>query len=78
MAAALRAGDLLLDGAIKMTRLERSPIAGHRRVLEAQIQPRFSLRSRDLRDRMFYRKAEPPVPDRILGKAAAFPVGILK
>jgi hypothetical protein len=76
MAAAPRFCDLLLDGSIKLTCFEPSPIAGHRSVLEAQIQTHLSLRSRHLRDRMFYREAEPPVPDRILGKATtlrAFP-----
>jgi hypothetical protein len=78
MAAALGARDLLLDGAIKMTRFELVPIAGRDRVLEAQIQPHFSLRSRDLRDRMFYRQAKPPISDRILGKATTLPASILE
>ena len=68
----------MLDGAIKMTRFEPGPIAGHRRVLEAQIQPHFSLRSRNLRDRMFYRQAKPPISNRILGKATTLPARILE
>jgi hypothetical protein len=78
MAAALGLGDLLLDGSIKMTRFEPIPIAGHRRVLEPQIQTYRILRSRDLRNLMFYWNTEPPVPDRILGKATTFPAGILE
>ena len=76
MAAALGGCDLLLDGSKKTTRFEPVPIAGHRRVLEAQIQPHLRLRSLHLRDRMFYRSAKPPIPDRILGKAATFPASI--
>src|SRR5271156_2859103 len=78
MAAALGARDLLPDGPIKMTRLELIPLAGRNRVLEAQIQAHCVLRSRNLRDRIFNRQAEPPVPHRILGKAATFPAGVLE
>jgi hypothetical protein len=78
MAAALGARDLLLDGSIKMTRFEPMPIAGRGRVLEAQIQPHCVLRSRNLRDRMFYRQAKPPISNRILGKATTLPASILE
>src|SRR5271170_712187 len=74
MAPALGVGNLLLDGAVELSRLELGAIACRRGSLEAQINAHHCLGRGSLSHGVLHRHAQPPVPDRILGKAAALPV----
>src|SRR6266404_284559 len=78
MAAALSMGNFLLDISIETARAQLLPIAGGGDVLNAQINPDFHLRRNLLRGFDCDGQTQPPVPDRILSKAAAFPRGSLK
>src|SRR6266478_5795548 len=78
MGAALRMGDFLLDISIETPRAQLIPIAGGGGVLNSQINPDFLLRRNLLRGFDCDGQTQPPVPDRILSKAAAFPRGSLQ
>ena len=74
MPPALGSGYLLLDTPVEMPRKEFLPITRGRRILYSEIDTDRLEGSGTSRDRFFRRKAEPSVTDRILGKAAAFPL----
>ena len=78
VAAALSIGNFLLDMSIETARGQLIPIAGGGDVLNAQINPDFKLRGNRLGGLDRNGRAQPPVPDRILSKAAAFPLNIIQ
>jgi len=78
VAAALSMGNLLLDMSIETARGQLIPIARGGDVLNAQINPDFPLRGNRLGCLDRHGQAQPPVPDRILSKAAAFPLNIIQ
>src|SRR5258705_4412854 len=78
MTAALSIGNYLLDISIETPRAQLIPIAGGGGVRNAQINRDFQLRRNLLRGFDCDGQTQPPVPDRILSKAAAFPFNVLK
>ena len=76
--AALSIGNFLLDMSIETARGQLIPIAGGGDVLNPQINPHFPLRGNRLGCLDCHGQAQPPVPDRILSKAAAFPLNIIQ
>src|SRR5277367_6599611 len=73
MAAALCISDSLLERSIEMTRFKLIPIARRRCVLQAQIEPYGRLWGSRLCHWLCHRQAQPPVADRVLGKAPRLP-----
>src|SRR5882757_3599871 len=73
MTAPLCLGDLILDVAVKAPRLELLPVAGRHGVFEPQIQSHRLVPGDRRLELPLDGKAQPPVPHRVLRKAAAFP-----
>jgi hypothetical protein len=78
MAAPLGLGDLALEVPIEMTRLELLPVARRDRIFQTQIEPDILVLGEAGCERALDRNTQPPVPDRILGKTAAFPLRALE
>jgi hypothetical protein len=70
----LRLGNLLLEVAVEIARLELFPRAGHRGVLHAEVNTDGLLGGHLALDGDLHRQAQPPVADRVLRKAALLPL----
>src|SRR5665213_2549663 len=73
VATALDRGELLRVASCPAAGNQAFPITGHRNVLQPQVDPDGFLRRDALLGLSLDRQAQPPVPERILGKAAALP-----
>jgi hypothetical protein len=78
VSAALRLGDSLLDVTVEMPRRKLIPVARRHRLFETQIEPHCVVRGANLGNRPLGGDTEPPVADRILREAAAFPFHLLE